>query len=198
MTRLVIFDNESFGLSPANKSFSINWVGKFSSATLTVNFGTSFGYGLQPATLNGVSIPITNDGLITADVSNLLVQGSNKLGINFNDLQLLGKPLGQAVISAYIDYFGASVLQTPSVTQFFTNIETGIKNNLPAAIAIIIGGAVALGSIAYVASRLPSAGNMKLSDVPKSVGHLANSAKESFSKSASHLHHAIMKIGVTN
>lgn len=191
MTRIVIFDNEAFGLSPANKSFNINWVGKFSSAILTVNFGTSFGYGLTSATLNGVSIPPQNDGLITQDVSQMLVQGENKLGINFNDLQILGKPLGQAVISAYIDYFGASVLQTPSVNQFLTNIGTDIKNNLVTTVVIILGGAVALGSIAYISSRLPSAGNVKLSDISKSVGDVAHSTKSHASK----LHHAIMSFG---
>lgn len=185
-SRIMIIDSQKYGISPAMETFDVTWIGNLSYANLHVDFSQSFGYGLSDAILNGTKLPITNAGVLDADVRFLLNQGSNKLTVDFADLQLLGQPLGSTIITAYIDYYGASVLKIPSVNQELTNLVNDVKSNIPLALTVIIGGAIALASIAYVASRLPSAGDIKISDVSKSASkaakHVSNIAHETHSK----------------
>jgi hypothetical protein len=190
MTRLVIFNGDSYGLSPAAKNFTINWVGSFNSAVLEIDFGTSFGYGLTGAILNGVTLHPKNDGLLKEDVKDLLKQGDNKLTVTFNAVQLFGTPLGQAVITGYIDYFGASVLQTPSVQQAIRTLEIDIKKNLTTVLVGIFGFAVIVGSLAYLSSRLPNAGHLKAPD----LASITKKAKSASTAAQGHLKHAIMTI----
>lgn len=187
MTRLILVDSEKFGLSPVERNFTINWAGKFSSAILDVEFQESFGYGLTEVYLNGARFVPQSSSHFSKDVKDLLKQGDNKITIVFNALQVFGQPLGAAQITAYIDYFGASVLKTPSLNQFVKDVENTLSKSTGKVILIIAGFAVAAASLAYIASRLPSAGNVKLGDV-------SHSTKNTFEKSASHVKHAIMTI----
>lgn len=187
MTRLIIIDSVKYGLSPAEKEFAIHWVGTLSSFTLNVDFQQSFGYGLTSIIFNGQTFQPDNSGSFSKDVTGLLLQGNNKVTVIFNALQAFGVPLGAAQVTVYADYFGGTVIGTPSVQQFITDVENGIKNNFTKVIIGIIGFAVVTGSLAFVASRLPNAGKVNIEDV-------AHSAKKTFSDSASHVSHAIMTI----
>ncbi|MHB8545647.1 MAG: hypothetical protein ACYDAJ_02645 [Nitrosotalea sp.] len=187
MTRLIIINSEKFGLSPAEKQFAIHWVGNISQATLTVDMQTSFGYGLTSIIINGTTFKPDSDSHFSKDVKDLLLQGNNKVTVIFNALQIFGQPLGSAQITATLDYFGGTVIGTPSVQQAITDIENTLTKNFTKVLIGIIGVAVVVSSLAYVSSRLPNAGKVNVAD----VGH---SAKNTFEKSTSHVKHAIMTI----
>jgi len=187
MTRLIIINSEKFGLSPAEKQFALHWVGNISEAKLNVDFQTSFGYGLTDIIVNGTRFQPDSDSHFSRDIKDLLLQGNNKVTIIFNALQVFGQPLGAAQVTAYLDYFGGTVIGTPSVQQTITDIENTLSKNFTKVLVGIIGVAVVVSSLAYVSSRLPSAGKVDVSD----LGH---SAKNSFEKSTSHVKHAIMTI----
>ena len=183
----MIIDSQTFKLSPVEQNFDINWIGNLSYANLHIDFETSFGYGLSDAYINGTKLSIKDPSQLDADVRYLLKQGGNKLTIDFAALQLLGFALGQTIITAYIDYFGASVIKLPSLTQEVKNITSDIKGNLGTAIVIIFGVAALAVSVAYISSRLPSASNLKIGDVTKSAKNIAT-------QTHSKVKHAIMTL----
>lgn len=187
MTRLIIINSEKFGLSPAEKQFAIHWVGNISQALLNIDMQTSFGYGLTSIIINGTTFKPDSDSHFSKDVKDLLRQGDNKVTVIFNALQIFGQPLGSAQITATLDYFGGTVIGTPSVQQAITDIENTLTKNFTKVLIGIIGVAVVVSSLAYVSSRLPNAGKVNVSDVGKS-------AKNAFEQSTSHVKHAIMTI----
>jgi hypothetical protein len=186
--RIILINSEKFGLSPVERSFDINWIGNLSYANLVVDFSTSIGYGLDKVYVNGTEFDASvNPAHFEHDVRFLLLQGSNKVTVVFNALQLLGVALGAAQITAYVDYFGATVIKFPSLTQGLRTLATDIQKNTGTAIVIIAGVAIALGSIAYVMSRLPSGANIKLPNLSKVAD-----------QTQSKLKHVIMSIGAKN
>jgi len=186
-SRIIIIDAEKFALSPIEKNFDITWIGNLSYANLHIDFEESFGYGLTDAYLNDTKLEKKSPSSLDADVRFLLKQGGNKLTIDFAALQFLGQALGQTIITAYIDYYGASVLKFASVTQFFRTLGQDVSKNTSTVLVIIIGGAVALGALAFIFSRLPSASNLKIPDISKSI---SSSTKKAQSK----LGHMIMTL----
>jgi hypothetical protein len=187
MTRLIIINSEKFGLSPAEKQFAIHWAGNISQATLNVDMQTSFGYGLTSIIINGTTFKPDSDSHFSKDVKDLLLQGNNKVTVIFNALQIFGQPLGSAQITATLDYFGGTVIGTPSVQQLITDVENTISKSFTKVLIGIIGVAVVVSSLAYVSSRLPNAGKVNVSDV-------AHSAKNAVTESTSHVKHGIMTI----
>lgn len=186
MGTIHIIESETKGLSPLDKNFQIVKVGNFSTAKLTVNFTESWGYKLQKAFLNGVELKAQTGSLLTADVKNYLKSGDNKLSVIFDALQVFGQPLGQATISAYVEYSGASVVEVPSVKQAGNDIGKIISDNVGKIILITIAGAAAAVGIGYTMSRLPNFGGI---DVKKSLDGaksefvaLKNQAGQVFSK----------------
>lgn len=187
MTRLIIINSEKFGLSPAEKQFSIHFVGNLSSAMLNVSMQTSFGYGLSSIIFNGTTFKPDSDSSFTKDVKDLLRQGNNKLTVIFNAVQVFGYALGQTQITATLDYFGGTVIGTPSVQQAIADVENLFSKNFGKVLLGIAGFAVVAGSLAFIASRLPSAGKVDIGDV-------AHSANHAVKESTSHVKHAIMTI----
>lgn len=188
--RVILINSEKFGLSPVERSFDINWIGNLSYANLVVDFQESFGYGLTKVYVNGTEFDATSPRHLEHDVRFLLLQGGNKITVVFNALQVFGQALGAAQITAYVDYFGATVIKFPSITQGLRTLGQDIQKNTGTAIVIIAGVAIALGSLAYVMSRLPSGGNIKLPNVSKIASQTSKIASQTQSK----LKHAIMSL----
>ena len=162
MPIVLILDAENFGLSPAEKKFNLVINGMPTTAKLEIEFTESFGFGLVEAFLNGVRFKAQSSTRLTADVQHLLKTGENKLSVIFNALQIFGNPLGQTTISARITYQGASIVEIPSVSQGLDSVVKSLSKNAPTFIAIIIAGAIALGSVAFISSRVPSLGSIKI------------------------------------
>jgi len=175
MGTVLIFDAETFGLSPAKKTFSILKIGTFDSARLTIEFTESFGYGLKEAFLNGIRLPAQSSSSLIADVKNFLKQGENKLVVEFNHIQIAGIPLGQTTISARIVTAGGSIQEIPSTTQFLDEIGNFFSKNVNNVAIILVTGAVALGSLAYISTRLPNFGGIKISN--NDLSKIKNTAK---------------------
>lgn len=162
MPKVIIIDAERYGLSPAEKKFQIIKSGMPTTADLDIQFTESLGYGLVEAFLNGVRLKAQSSSSLKAPVQHILQNGENKLVVIFNALQLFGTPLGQTTISASITYAGASILEIPSASQKIDDITSAISKNAPTVVAIIIAGAIALGSLAFISSRVPSFGSIRI------------------------------------
>jgi len=162
-----IIESETKGLSPLDKNFSLVKIGSFSFAKLTVNFTESWGYKLQKAFLNGVELKAQTGSQLTADVKNYLKNGDNKLTVSFDALQVFGQPLGQATISAYLEYDGASVIEVPSLKQAGNDIGKLISDNVGKIIVLAVAGAAAAVGIGYTMSRLPNFGGINVSKTIK-------------------------------
>ena len=186
MTNVVIIDGEKYGLSPAEKDFNVNVFGSIESAVLTVNFGTSFGYGLTGVILNGTKLVPKNDSLYTGDVAPLLKQGGNHITIEFNAVQFLGYPLGSAVISANLLIEGGVVVTLPSISQKIKDVENWVSANKTTFVVLSVVGMVGAVSLAFLASRLPSFGGVKVNRLPNSgdLSHAASSVSEHISNAA--------------
>ncbi|MGI0058546.1 MAG: hypothetical protein ACREBJ_02160 [Nitrosotalea sp.] len=187
MTRLIIINSEKFGLSPAEKQFAIHWLGNLSQAILNIDMQTSFGYGLTSVIINGTTFKPDSDSHFSKDVKDLLLQGNNKVTVIFNALQVLGYPLGQTQITATLDYYGGTVIGTPSVQQAIANVENTLSKNFGKVLLGIAGFAIIAGSLAFISSRLPNAGKVD-------VGDVAHSAHQAAKEATSHVKHAIMTI----
>lgn len=177
MPTVIIFDSERFGLSPAEKKFTLVKSGMPTTGKLTIEFTESFGYGLVEAFLNGVRFKAQSSTRLDADVKHLLKNGENKLTVIFNALQIFGTPLGQATISAFVTYEGASIIEIPSASQGLDSLASAISKNAPTVVAIIIAGAIALGSIAFISSRLPNLGGIKVKNPTQQISSSLNSLK---------------------
>jgi len=175
MTNVVIINGEKFGLSPAEKDFTVTIFGKITSAILTVNFGTSLGYGLTGVIINGTKLEPKNDSLFTGDVTPLLKNGGNHLTVTFNAVQLFGVALGSAVISANIQIEGGAVVQLPSLSQEIKNIENWASAQKSTLIVLAVVGMIGAVSLAVISSRLPSFGGVKIKNLPV-VSHINNAA----------------------
>ena len=170
MTTINIIDAESYGLSPAVKTFNVLKVGNPNFAELNVSFVESFGYGLKEAFLNGARLPAQNSTNLKANVIPHLKNGENKLVVIFEHLQIFGQPLGNTQISASLTITGASVKEIPSPTQFFDDVGDSISKNTPTIIGIGLLIVIGLSALAFTSSRLPSFGNIKVTnDSVKSV-----------------------------
>lgn len=162
MPKIIIIDAERFGLSPAEKKFNLLKSGIPTTADLDIEFTESFGFGLVEAFLNGVRLKAQSSRNLKAPVQHILQNGENKLVVIFNALQIFGTPLGQTTISASITFSGASIIELPSINQKFDDISTSISKNVPTVVAIMIAGTIAIMSIAFISSRLPSFGGIKV------------------------------------
>ena len=154
MPKVNIIDAESFGLSPAEKTFNILKSGTPDFAELNIQFVESFGYGLKEAFLNGVRLPAQNGSSLKASMIPFLKNGENKLIAVFNALQLFGQPLGQAQISASITYTGASIQEIPSPSQALDDLGNKIKKHIPTIVALVIAGAVGLSAVAFTTIKI--------------------------------------------
>lgn len=176
MPRINIIDAESYGLSPAEKTFNVLKLGTPDFAELNISFVESFGYGLKEAFLNGIRLPAQSSSSLKAGVIPFLKNGENKLVVIFDHLQIFGQPLGQAQISASITYTGASIQEIPSPSQAFDDIGNKILQSAPIIIGLIIAGAVALSALAFTSSRLPNLGGIKVTN--KNLKSLASKGSE--------------------
>lgn len=164
MPKVNIIDAESYGLSPAEKTFNVLKVGTPDFAELNIQFVESFGYGLKEAFLNGARLPAQSGSSLKANVIPFLKNGENKLVVIFNHLQLFGVPLGNAQISASITYTGASIQEIPSPSQVLDDLGNKIKQSAPIIIGLIIAGTVAISALAFTSSRLPNFGGIKVTN----------------------------------
>lgn len=180
MTTVNIIDAESFGLSPAEKTFNILKVGTPLFAELNIQFVESFGYALKEAFLNGARLKAQSGSSLKANVIPYLKNGENKLVVVFDALQIFGQPLGNAQISATITLTGATVTEIPSPTQFFDDLGNKISQHIPAIIGITIAIAVGLSAIAFTSSRLPSLGGIKVNN--NAIKSLSSKTSSSFNR----------------
>ena len=186
MPRVNIIDAESFGLSPAEKTFNILKSGTPDFAELNIQFVESFGYALKEAFLNGVRLTAQSGLSLKANVIPFLKNGENKLVVIFDALQIFGYPLGQAQISASITYTGASILEVPSPSQALDDIGSKIKQSATIIIGLIIAVAVGLSALAFTSSRLPSFGGIKVTNQNlKSIASKGSETAKSLAKQTS-------------
>lgn len=186
MPSVNIIDGETFRLSPAEKTFNVIKIGNPSFAELNIQFVESFGYALKEAFLNGARLPAQSGSSLQANVIPFLKNGSNKLVVIFDALQIFGQPLGQAQISASITITGATIQEIPSPTQFFDDLGNTIKQHVPTIIALTIAVAIALSAVAFTSSRLPNFGGIKVSNKNlKSIASKTSQTAKSISTKAS-------------
>ena len=179
-SRIIIFDAETFGLSPANKNFNIVKVGTPTSAKLVITFTTSFGYALKEAFFNGVKLPRKSESSLEAEVRSILNNGENKLVVSFDALQVFGVPLGQTTISAYIEYVGASIAEIPSIKQGTNDLVTTIREHAPTVVALAFAAAAIFVSVGYISKKAPSYNQLK-----GDIGEITKSVKSELSKAVS-------------